>query len=907
MNHADEKLSPDDPRLTAFALGELAGGEHTAIAAAVAANPALAIEVGKLRALAAEMKSTLAAEPAPAVVPSAANAAAPLARAAIVHPQDRQKPGEAKAGREAARVIRFPAFYWLATAAAACFAVVVWLQNPPGQPAAPALAGNLPAKDKMQAAGEKPVAPSATSGDARGPASVALAEPQAKKPEAPAVAENSIDTLRYQPGVTVAVNRAEPVAPLSPNGTGAGANFDFRAPEAAAPNSLPAPAATPLSSSLGVAPPSSGAAPGSTGSGQTPEARSFVVAGGTIGGVQGDLGGAQGNAPAGRGGRGGAGGVSGAGGGRGGGAGGFAGGAGQRGGAVGGGGRRAAAPIAITVTQQPTIIRVGADPDFLYRYPSLPPDRIIVRRPPPPPAPREASSGEQYARLRDNAFTDPAQTPLSTFSVDVDTASYANVRRFLTGGRLPPADAVRIEELVNYFPYRYPAETPSPLLGGGRRGSGGATPAAPFTASIESTAAPWLPSHRLVRVALKARDVPAAERGRANLVFLIDVSGSMDAANKLPLVKESMRLLFARLRPDDRVAIVTYAAGTALALPSTPVERRNTILDAVDGLHAEGGTNGAAGIQLAYQVAQENFNKEGINRIILCTDGDFNVGVTGSALTSLVVERAKGGVFLSVLGFGMGNLNDATLESLADKGNGHYGYIDTRREAEKLFVEQLAGTLVTVAKDVKLQVEFNPARVAAYRLIGYEDRLLAAQDFNNDRVDAGEIGSGHTVTALYEIVPPGVDYGYPITPGTDPLRYTETTVPAARADTTRPVAGANSPELMTVKIRYKLPTADVSEKLEFPFTDGGKKFDEADTELQFAAAVAGFGMVLRGSPYRGGTTLTDVLAWAERSVGEDPGGYRAEFLDLVRRARDLRREPAGATPAQGGTVDPLRY
>ena len=536
-----------------------------------------------------------------------------------------------------------------------------------------------------------------------------------------------------------------------------------------------------------------------------------------------------------------------------------------------------------------------------YRYPTLPPDTMVIRRRPPPPAPY-ASSGEGYLHLQDNAFTDPAQTPLSTFALDVDTASYANLRRFLTGGRLPPPDAVRVEELVNYFPYDYarlPAAKPV----------GPAPATAPFWVNLEATSAPWSPSHRLVRVALKARDVSTAERGAANLVFLLDVSGSMNQANKLPLVKESLRLLLARLRPDDRVAIVTYANGSGVALPPTPVAQRDTILNAVDALNAGGGTNGGAGIQLAYQVAHENLNREGVNRIILCTDGDFNVGLTGSQLLGMVAEQASGGVSLTVLGFGTGNLKDNMLEQLAGKGRGDFGYIDTRAEAQKLFVEQIGGTLVTVARDVKIQVEFNPSRVAAYRLLGYEDRLLAASDFNNDRVAAGDIGAGHTVTALYEIVPVGADYGYPSAPGVDPLRYTET-APATRADPGRPAAGANSNELMTVKVRYKLPGADVSQRMDFPFVDRGAKFEEADAEFQFAAAVAGFGLVLRDSPYRGGATAGDVLAWAARGAADDPAGHRAEFMDLVRRARDLRHEPVGAVAPDrvaAPGVDPPRY
>jgi len=470
---------------------------------------------------------------------------------------------------------------------------------------------------------------------------------------------------------------------------------------------------------------------------------------------------------------------------------------------------------------------------------------------------------ESYAYRAESDFLSVAQNPLSTFSADVDTASYANVRRFLRDGRRPPVDAVRIEEMLNYFPYRYaPPPTDSSV---------------PFAASMEVAEAPWAPEHRLVRIGLKGREIAASERGAANLVFLLDVSGSMNAPNKLPLVKESMRLLLGRLRPDDRVAIVTYASGSGLALPSTPAAKASKIMAALDELHASGSTNGAMGLELAYEIAKANFVPGGLNRVVLCTDGDFNVGPSSEGeLHRLITEKAKSGVFLTVLGFGMGNYKDATLQQLADAGNGNYGYIDTRREAEKLLVEQVSGTLVTIAKDVKFQVEFNPAKVASYRLIGYEKRLLKKEDFNNDAVDAGEIGAGHTVTALYEIVPTGTESSSTAATDVDDLKYTTV---APRSENV-----AVSHELLTLKIRYKEPEGTESKKLEFPLVDDGRRFADASEDFQFAAAVAGLGMILRDSPHRGSATLAGVTSWAERGARWDVGGYRAEFLTLVRQA-----------------------
>lgn len=478
---------------------------------------------------------------------------------------------------------------------------------------------------------------------------------------------------------------------------------------------------------------------------------------------------------------------------------------------------------------------------------------------------RDEGNTEAYGYHKDNDYLRVADQPLSTFSIDVDTASYANVRRFLQQGQRPPADAVRIEELVNYFPYHY-----APPAGG-----------APFAVALESAGAPWNPAHRLVRIGLKGREVSDAQRPPANLVFLLDVSGSMDEPNKLPLVKQSLRLLVNKLRPDDRVAIAVYAGASGLALPSTSAARKAEILDAIDRLEASGSTNGAMGIQLAYDLAKANFVPGGVNRVILATDGDFNVGTTSEGeLVRLVQEKAKSGVFLSVLGFGMGNIKDSMLEQLADKGNGNYAYIDSLAEARKTLVEQSGGTLQTIAKDVKIQVEFNPAVVAAYRLVGYENRLLAKEDFNNDKVDAGDIGAGHTVTALYEVVPVGVEP--PVTGSVDALKYQTVKAPNAKSQT------PNNAEMLTVKIRYKEPAGDVSSKLEFPLRDTGAAFASASPDFKFAAAVAAFGMVLRDSPHKGTSTMADVTAWGREGLADDTGGYRAEFLSLVERAATIQ-------------------
>jgi Ca-activated chloride channel family protein len=518
---------------------------------------------------------------------------------------------------------------------------------------------------------------------------------------------------------------------------------------------------------------------------------------------------------------------------------------------------------------------------------------------------------EQYAPIYENQFLSPLNQPLSTFSIDVDTASYANTRRFLTSGRLPPRNAVRIEELVNYFRYDYP----QPKEG------------QPFSVNMEVAECPWREGHLVLRVGLKGKDIERSKRPSSNLVFLLDVSGSMSDENKLPLLKTAMKLLVNELGENDRVSIVAYAGDAGLKLPSAHGHEQKRINAAIDSLSAGGSTNGSAGIELAYEQATSHFIKEGANRVILCTDGDLNVGITSDeALVKLIKDKAQTGVFLTVLGFGEGNLKDAKMERLADNGNGLYAYIDSVREAKKVLVEQLTGSTITIAKDVKIQIEFNPAQIAAYRLLGYENRVLAAQDFNNDKKDAGEIGAGHTVTALYELVPVGtLEKQEPQQqPGTDPLKYQGQGVRDQKPS--QPVGGfaggfgggegggmpggfggggfggsvapANnghqpteaaiaSGELLTLKLRYKQPDADTSQLLEFPLKDRGGSFNSASSDFQFAAAVASFGMVLRQSQYRGTSNLAAVEEISSGSMGPDSGGYRAEFIDLVRKAQSL--------------------
>lgn len=471
--------------------------------------------------------------------------------------------------------------------------------------------------------------------------------------------------------------------------------------------------------------------------------------------------------------------------------------------------------------------------------------------------------GESYRPIVENPFQDPLERPLSTFGVDVDSASYSNLRRFVEQmGQLPPPDAVRVEELVNAFRYDYPAPAPGAEH--------------PFDVHVEVADAPWAPEHRLVKIGIQAERMNQRQRPDANLVFLIDVSGSMADANKLPLVKEALGLLVQELGDEDRVAMVTYAGESGLALESTPARRRDRILAAIDQLAPGGGTDGGGGIQLAYRVAREQFREGRANRVILLTDGDFNLGITDvGSLENLIQAEAADGVFLTVLGFGMGNLQDGRLEALADRGNGQYGYIDGREEAERLLVSQLSGTLVTVAKDVKLQVEFNPAQVAAYRLIGYENRRLRSRDFDDDAKDAGDIGAGHSVTALYELVPARLD---------EPsrgLRYQDHGRAAART--------TGGDELFFLRLRYKEPDGQRSRLLEAPVRDRGDRLSAVSADFHFAAALAAYGMQLRDSEYRGATDLDLVRELAEAGLDSPYRAEREDFIDLLRTTQRLAR------------------
>ncbi|SMP75330.1 Ca-activated chloride channel family protein [Neorhodopirellula lusitana] len=506
-------------------------------------------------------------------------------------------------------------------------------------------------------------------------------------------------------------------------------------------------------------------------------------------------------------------------------------------------------------------------------------------------------SGDKYDVLVENTFKRVADHQLSTLSIDVDTASYSKVRMFLQRGQLPRPDAVRIEEMINYFHYDY-----DQVAEGSKD---------PFAANLAVAECPWNTDHRLVRVGLQAIDLDKKERPQCNLVFLIDTSGSMRSRNKLPLVIDGMKLLLDELRPDDQVAIVVYAGSAGLVLDSTPVSDRSTILQALTQLQAGGSTNGGAGMKLAYQTAREHFIKKGVNRVVLCSDGDFNVGMTGTdELVREAKSQAKSGIDLTVLGFGMGNHNDAMMERISNDAEGNYGFIDTINEAKKVLVKELTGTLVTVAKDVKIQIEFNPQVVSSYRLIGYENRLLAKEDFNDDKKDAGEIGAGHRVTALYEIVPTG-KLPDVISPAVDPLKYqadgtesdskpVEDAQPAANdedaegeseeAERVRQSDTEIQPsnkEMLTLKLRYKPPQGKTSTLMTRVLMDSKEDFAEADTDFQFAAAVAGFGMQLRNSTLAGNWTYDDVLHTAEKSKGEDEEGSRAEMIELIKQAQRL--------------------
>ncbi|OGU38942.1 MAG: hypothetical protein A2X61_04470 [Ignavibacteria bacterium GWB2_35_12] len=469
---------------------------------------------------------------------------------------------------------------------------------------------------------------------------------------------------------------------------------------------------------------------------------------------------------------------------------------------------------------------------------------------------------EAYDRIYDNEFKEAISDPLSTFSIDVDKASYSNVRRIINSGSLPPEDAVRTEELINYFTYDYPEPQND----------------VPFAIYSEIADCPWNTSHKLIHIGLQGKKVPLENIPPGNLVFLIDVSGSMNVYNKLPLVKSALRLLIEQLRPQDKVAIVVYAGAAGLVLNSTPGSKKNEIIDAIEKLEAGGSTAGAEGIKLAYEVAKKNLIKGGNNRVILATDGDFNVGVSSDGeLTRMIEDRRDDGIYLTVLGFGMGNYKDSKMEKLADKGNGNYAYIDNILEAKKVFVNELGGTLFTIAKDVKIQIEFNPALVKEYRLIGYENRLLNKEDFNNDKKDAGELGSGHTVTALYEIVPASSDKENGSNK-VDPLKYQSSNVNNT---------SYNTDEIATVKFRYKDPDGTQSKLIVNTLKNADNKLSQSSENFRFSSAVVEYSMLLRKSKFAGTSTYDGVIKLAKGARGQDREGYRAEFIRLVEATKVL--------------------
>jgi len=473
-------------------------------------------------------------------------------------------------------------------------------------------------------------------------------------------------------------------------------------------------------------------------------------------------------------------------------------------------------------------------------------------------------SSESYASINENRFRDAIKNPLSTFSIDVDAASYTNIRRFINNGALPPADAVRIEEMVNYFDYDYPQP----------KGKD------PINIVTEIADAPWNTMHKLVKIGLQGRKISTEKLPASNLVFLIDVSGSMAQVNKLPLLVSSFKLLAEQLRSSDKVAIVVYAGNAGLVLPSTPGNQKIKIKDALDKLSAGGSTAGGQGIELAYKVASENFIKGGNNRVILATDGDFNVGASSDDdMEKLIEKKRKSGIFLTTLGYGMGNYKDSKMEVLANKGNGNYAYIDNITEARKVLVNEFGGTLFTIAKDVKLQIEFNPSKVQSYRLIGYENRMLKAKDFNDDQKDAGELGSGHTVTALYEVIPVGIKSTF--SGSIDDLKY---------QSNNKPVVLGNSKELLTVKLRYKQPDGNVSRLIEQPVIDNRIAFDKTTNNFRFSAAVAEFGMLLRQSDFRQNSSFDQVIRNAQKAMGNDNEGYRSEFIKLAKSAKLLAKD-----------------
>jgi Ca-activated chloride channel homolog len=511
-----------------------------------------------------------------------------------------------------------------------------------------------------------------------------------------------------------------------------------------------------------------------------------------------------------------------------------------------------------------TTPKTVADEDVLFEKVEVAPleaeNGTII---PGKPEDQKSFNTEDYDNITENKFLAATREPLSTFSIDVDEASYSNIRRFLQNGSIPPAGAVRIEEMINYFDYEYAQPVNDD----------------PFAVYTEISACPWNPQHKLVHIGLQGKEIPVDNLPASNMVFLVDVSGSMDEPNKLPLVQASLNMLTDRLRETDRVAIVVYAGSAGLVLPSTSGKNKIKIKEAIDNLEAGGSTAGGEGIKLAYKIAKQNFITGGNNRVILATDGDFNVGPSSDdELVRMIEQERKSGVYLSVLGYGMGNYPDNKMQQLADKGNGNHSYIDNINEARKVLVNEFGSTLFTIAKDVKIQVEFNPAKVQAYRLVGYENRILGAEDFNDDTKDAGELGSGHTVTALYEIIPPGVQDEF--TKSVDSLKY---------QTNDRRITGSNTDEIMTIKLRYKKPDEEISKLITKTVIDNHIPVEITSNNFRFSAAVAEFGLLLRNSAYRQQSNFNQVTGLAQSSKGNDTNGYRAEFIQLVQSATSLAK------------------
>lgn len=870
MNDFD--IMPDDPRLTAYALGELEGDERASVEAAVRANPELRAAVDEIRATMVHLEAALAAEAAADDAGGAAALETIAAGAKHMQPAAGGQAGGAGV-RRGGKLIQFPQMYFvIGGLAAACVALIVAVNRE----------GYAAREDAhrvaQQKAAEQQVAARAGLAQVR----VAVPAGQAAVVTQAEAAPQATEVAAVKAGAAVAT---APVALPAPTAAVA-------EPAEAVQIAAIEPAAGAVASGLAMSEPAGtdsakagmglslleqaqAAAASETTQRQEAAAEPRFAAAGPV-----DL--------------------------------------------FPHASRTFAAPItgadplpasaySATPAANSEIVRLSAFEVSAQRDRAFAASLANVRRrvasaelemdrhnnlPRPPAGARFGRSEEELTVVRDNAFQRALFHPVSTFSADVDTVSYAALRKSLGRRELPARDGVRIEELLNYFPYSYPAPKAARNLSFLEKLSG-EDGAPPFAAALEVAEAPWAPQNRLVRVGLRARDVSMAERAPANLVFLVDVSNSMNEPNKLPLVKDALRLLVGKLRADDRVAVVTYAGNSGVALSSTPVAKTREILAAIEGLTPSGIANGATGIRDAYAIAQNAFRPDGINRVILCTDGDFAVGPASEAtLLELVDEQARRGLYLTVLGFGMGNYRDASLERIAHHGQGSFGYVDSRREAQKLLVEQVSSALVTIARDVKIQVEFNPLKVSSYRLIGYENRMLRREDFDTDSVDAGEVGAGHTVTALFEVVPVGAEKAVEGDPSrSGDLKYVRYLADDAYSSRlAMPGSGddAMKNELLTVKVRYKKPEASIGipRLQEFALTDRGSAFSQASADFRFAAAVAQFGMILRNSNHRGSATMSDVISWASAaaaSPADDPGGYRGEFIELARQAAGILR------------------